>query len=303
MKKKISILISVILIVTCLSFLSACGKDDPSTTLSLQEQVNIAKTTYTGIYNAMLSNKAASLETQTRYAIDYDRFEEIFSRDEYDVQDSGLSGIEYKYFILANPANILINEVGTSSLNYTYNIDYNFINTGGADVNGYKDFLPNQINFIGITTENGYNVVNAELENKIGNDTSYTTLKSYYKSETDFGFEYLSYVINDNDEITDKIYLEVDYKTSTQIQINWTNKNGYQIYFVNSSESKKISSNIELSILDKEFLDNLFVTEQTNFKSQSEELQKQNNNGQLKTLSDEIITLDFDIDEIYSMVE
>jgi len=202
MKKRIaSIILCLCMAITAFGF-TACKEEDPGdpTGLSAEDQVRIAIETYRKILNDLSKQSNIPAGSPGGWSAEIDALFEQYSGLEMKNMDAGVYAL---YYQMAAPIIGLLEKAGTQSLSYEYSIQIEFENKTEEPVKYFLgDVVPHIISFVGVTQEDGYDVVYANLKLLpwgLSDDQYLThmTLKSFYKTDSDYGCEF---IITENSE-------------------------------------------------------------------------------------------------------
>jgi len=276
LKKIITITLIVLITISLSLILFACNENG-EVRLTLEEQVQIAQETFEGIENARSSS--GDIANRTRSLTSFAE-----SDDYMEQEDQFFSFI---YNILMTPINELISEIDVQALVYNFEIEYILLNLP----DGHQYPFPHTLNFIGVSEEYDTMFVYSRGIVQMGNDSMILYLRSYYNSDTDFGFIGLAFQYY-NDDLFQIEYMKIDRneRVANSISFRGDDLNGQNIFPDDS-----------ISDEDKDYLRGIIDSAHNHFLLTQDMLERQNNNGERKMLSTNIITITIDMNKFFNI--
>ena len=292
-KKTMVLILALVSMAISVMSITACKPEqDISERLTKEQQVQIAKDTFVGIANASKEQSTVNIARDIRVsAYGVSDLERLL--DKYN--SSGMLAYPYTtYFVIAQPAESLIDKVGSEALIASYATEHNFINITSEYYGRIEKLLPASINFHGVKKENGYNKIYTTSKMQI-RDTNendcYYTLTSYYNSVSDYGYDLVSYAVDCDGTPMLIAYYSINMATSTFFYVICpVYAEFFMIYYNGKYIQTVLTAEENASISD--MVKNAYNV----FIENSSTVEKNNNNGVLKENSNlSKITLDFDV--------
>ena len=297
MKRVSKFLVVLVSLLMVLVAFVGCGKETPA-----EKQVRLAKQ----VYDSILESELEATESSSISLMSVvDNAEDLL--DGYTlVELNGMSLAMLTYSMVSQPIYYIINQYGIDTLDYTYNVDIEYINdstdTPIKPLYDSLNYRVSQITFSGVIEEDGYIKIYSDM--RITTNSVDTLISSvvYYKSANDYGFEASSVAADPDTRSNPEIYAYYDKLSGNNIHtVTTTNihNDGSEEHLIDVIYNGN-STGFQLSSEDQSTLRQYIKSSYDNIRASSVSVLSSNNSKKLTY--QELVEVQFDLSDFVEII-